>query len=154
MKKVEDSKTELIHLVRYQHLNGHRRLFGGILMQWIDELAGIVAGRHCGGGIITAAVDQLIFRQPAYLNDVIMMTGYITYVGNTSMEVRIDTHAETFGGERRLINTAYLVMVAVDENDSPKAVPKLELTNNAQRHEWEQAEKRKQMRSQRRKGDF
>ena len=44
-KKVSDSLTEQVYIVRSQHINGYGRLFGGILMQWIDELAGIVDGR-------------------------------------------------------------------------------------------------------------
>lgn len=47
-KRVNDSITEQTYLLMSMHINGYERLFGGILMQWIDELAGIVARRHCG----------------------------------------------------------------------------------------------------------
>lgn len=47
-KRVNDSITEQTYLLMSMHINGYGRLFGGILMQWIDELAGIVARRHCG----------------------------------------------------------------------------------------------------------
>ena len=60
-KKVEDSRVETVHIVRPNHLNGANRLFGGILMQWIDEVAGLVAKRHAKTNVITASVDNLRF---------------------------------------------------------------------------------------------
>lgn len=47
-KTVEASMTEQVHLIMQQHLNGGGRLFGGALMQWLDEIAGVVAMRPCG----------------------------------------------------------------------------------------------------------
>ena len=48
-KRVKDSETEQSYLLMHRHINGYGRLFGGQLMQWIDELAGIVSMRHAGG---------------------------------------------------------------------------------------------------------
>ena len=87
-KKVEDSRVETVHIVRPNHLNGANRLFGGILMQWIDEVAGLVAKRHAKTNVITASVDNLRFLKGAYQNEVIVLIGKLTYVGTTSMEVR------------------------------------------------------------------
>ena len=60
-KTVDDSRVETVHIVRPNHLNGANRLFGGILMQWIDEVAGIVAVRHANAIVTTAALDNLQF---------------------------------------------------------------------------------------------
>ncbi len=57
-KCVEDSLTEICICVRNEHINGYGRLFGGQLMEWIDQTAGVVAARHCGGPITTAVVDN------------------------------------------------------------------------------------------------
>ena len=54
-------------------------------MEWIDETAGIAARRHCGGDVTTACVDQLTFKHPAFLNDVVVIVAAVTYVGHTSM---------------------------------------------------------------------
>ena len=62
-KRVVDSQLESVHLVRMNHLNSAGRLFGGQLMQWIDEMAGIVAHRHAGTIVTTACVDNLNFKQ-------------------------------------------------------------------------------------------
>ena len=55
VKSVKDSLTECMRIVKYEDINGGTRLFGGRLMQWMDETAGICAMRHCGGTITTAA---------------------------------------------------------------------------------------------------
>ena len=88
MKTVDDSRTEQVHLIMHQHLNAGGRLFGGMLMQWVDEVSGVVAMRHCGTyRVTTAAVDNLQFKEPVYEGEILVMIGYVTYVGNTSMEV-------------------------------------------------------------------
>ena len=64
-RKVADSRVETMHLIRPNHLNSAGRLFGGILMQWIDEVAGLVAKRHSRSNITTASVDNLRFIKGA-----------------------------------------------------------------------------------------
>ena len=85
-RKVSESLSETVHIVRPNHLNAAGRLFGGVLMQWMDELAGLVAKRHTRKNVITACVDNLSFLRGAYQKDVIVITGKVTYVGNTSMK--------------------------------------------------------------------
>ena len=145
-KKVSDSATETLHIVRPNHLNAAGRLFGGVLMQWIDELAGLVAKRHSHMNVTTASVDNLGFLKGAYQRDVVVISGKITYVGNTSMEVRVDSYVEDLDGVRTPINRAYFTMVALDENDKPCTVPRLTLTTDEEREEWEKAKLRKEVR--------
>lgn len=128
-KKVSDSMVEQVFQVRPEHLNGAGRLFGGQLMAWIDEVAGLVGIRHSNGDVITA-------------------------VGHTSMDVRVDTYIEDHRGIRRSINRAYLTLVAVDENDKPRPVPGLTLENESEQAEWLAGEKRRELRGQRRKEGF
>ena len=153
-KRVEDSMTETIHMVMPNHLNGANRLFGGALMQWIDETAGIVAMRHAQTNVTTASVDNLKFIKGAYQNDLVVVKGKVTYVGRTSMEVRVDTYVESLDGIRRPINRAYFVMVAIDENDKPTPVPKLIVESPQEIAEWETAELRNRMRRQRKQEGF
>lgn len=153
-KKVSDSLTEQTYLIMSQHINGTGRLFGGQLLAWIDELAGIVAIRHSGGNVITASIDNLQFKHGAHLGDVIVLVGRVTYVGNSSMEVRIDTYVEERDGTRYPINRAYFVMVSLDENENPKRVPRLILETTEQIAEWETAKKRNELRCQRKQEGF
>lgn len=146
-RTVDYSKTEQVHLVQPAHLNGGNRLFGGILLNWIDEVAAIVAMRHAGvKTVTTAAVDGLDFKAGAYLNDLIVLVGYVIYTGRTSMEVRVDTYVENTDGMRRIINRANIILVAIDENDKPTAIPQLEPENDFQREQFMQAKQRKEMR--------
>ena len=150
-KTVDDSRTETIHIVRPNHLNGANRLFGGILMQWIDEVAGIVAKRHSMSNVTTASVDNLTFLHGAYQNEMIVIQGKITWVGSSSMEVCVDTYVETLAGTRTRINNAHFMMVALDENDKPMQVPKLILQNDDEELAWSHGEERRRIRIQRKK---
>ena len=150
-KTVDASRTETIHIVRPNHLNGANRLFGGILMQWIDEVAGIVAKRHAMCNVTTAAVDNLTFLHGAFQNDMVIIRGKLTWVGNTSMEVCVDTYVETPSGERNRINNAHFMMVALDENDRPVHVPKLILQTEDEHLAWAHGEERRRIRIQRKK---
>ncbi len=148
-KTVDDSRVETVHLVRPTHLNGANRLFGGLLMQWIDEVAGIVAKRHSGGNVTTASVDNLTFLKGAYQNDMVVIKGKMTWVGTSSMEVCVDTYVETLQGERTRINNAHFMMVALDENDKPMRVPGLILQTEDEHLAWVHGEERRRIRNQR-----
>ena len=156
MKTVEDSLTEMTKILQYEDINGENRLFGGRLMSWIDEIATITAMRHCGGSVTTCAVDNLTFKRGAFLNDIILLKGHVTHVGRTSMEVRVDTYTEDrASGMRRLINHAYLVLVSIGEDGSPKEIPYgLALQNEMQQAEWDRACRRLEIRKQRRSEGF
>jgi acyl-CoA hydrolase len=147
-KKVGDSLTEQQYLICPAHINHYGRLFGGQLLKWIDELAGIVAIRHCGCTVTTAAIDNLQFRAPAYSGDMIVLRGWVTCVGTSSMEVRVDTYREALDGRREMINKAYIDMVAIGCKGRPKEVPALAIETEEQQQEWEAAQKRRQLRKQ------
>lgn len=154
MKKVEDSLTEQQYLICPTHINHYGRLFGGQLLKWIDELAGIVAIRHCGATVTTAAIDNLQFQAPAYTGDMIVLQGQVTSVGRTSMEIRVDTYREALDGTREMINRAYIDMVCINCKGQPMEVPGLHIETEAQRQEYEAAQKRKALRKQRRQEGF
>ena len=125
MRRVADSAVIQTQLVLNSHLNGAGRLFGGQLMEWIDIVATVVARRHAHCNPTTASVDNLQFKEAVHLNNTLIIEGKLTYVGRTSMEVRVDTFVESLSGARKLVNTAYVVMVALDENEHPMEVPEL-----------------------------
>jgi acyl-CoA hydrolase len=148
-KTVDESRVETVRVVRPNHLNGANRLFGGILMQWIDEVAGIVAKRHCMCNVTTASVDNLTFLKGAYQNEMVVIQGKLTWVGSSSMEVCVDTYVENLQGERLRINNAHFMMVALDENDKPMPVPKLILQTEDEHLAWAHGEERRRIRMQR-----
>ena len=154
MKRVEDSMVEQSYLLMPRCLNAAGYLFGGQLLAWIDETAGIVAKRHAEMNIVTVAVDNMYFKAGARLDDTIVLVGRLTYVGKSSMEVRIDTYKEALNGVRTMINRAYFVMVGTDENQKPVEVPGLIVEGVTQEIEWEAGKKRAQFRKVRRNEGF
>lgn len=153
-KRVADSYSEQVQILTQANINGYHRLFGGQLMEWIDIVAAVVARRHSGQNVTTAVVDTLTFQAPAHANDTVIICGYVTYVHRTSMEICTKTYVENLNGTRKLINTAYLVMVALDEQEKPTEVPQLVLETAEEKAEWQAAEKRAELRKQRRKEKF
>ena len=150
MRRVSDSVVEQVQVVLSCHINGAGRLFGGQLMEWIDVVAGVVARRHSRRDQTTAAVDSLQFREPVHVNDTLILVGKLTYVGRTSMEVQVESFVEALDGSRKLVTTAYFVMVALDENDHPVQVPGLILETEEEREAWSAGEKRYELRKHRR----
>lgn len=149
-KTVEYSRSGQVQILTQDSINGYNRLFGGKLMEWIDVVAAVVARRHSGKNVTTAVVDTLQFKGAARPNDTVVLDGYITYAGTTSMEICVKTYVEALSGKQTLINTAYVVMVALDENEKPSAVPPLKLISDEEEYEWFMAEKRYKQRCKRR----
>ena len=154
MKTVAESRTEQVQILLPEHINGYNRLFGGQLMQWIDVVAAVVARRHSNRNVTTASIDNLQFKAAAHVNDTVVLFGQITYVGRTSMEVRVQTYVEGMDGIRRLINRAYFVMVALDENEKPTPVPGILPETLEAKLEYEAGIKRNALRKQRREEQF
>ena len=115
----------------------------------------MVAVRHCGTyRVTTAAVDNLQFKEPVYEGEILVMIGYVTYVGNTSMEVEIDSYVERGDGMRYLVNRAFSVMVAVDKDERPTRIPGLIIHTEAEKGRHEAALLRRDMRKERRDAGF
>lgn len=154
-KSVDESRTEQIHILFPRYLNGDGLLYGGELLFWIDEIAGVVARRHSGMSVVTAAIDHMNFKASARLGDTVFIRGHMTYVGTSSMEVRIDSYVEELQtGVRHLINTAFFVMVGLGKDGKPAQVPGLKVETISEQAEWEAAKKRQEYRKHRSQEGF
>jgi acyl-CoA hydrolase len=123
---------------------------GGVIMREVDVAAGTAAARHTGRVCVTAAIDELSFYQPVYVGDVLIVRARVNDVGRTSIEVGVRVEAEPWrGGEGRHTTSAYLVMVALDENGRPSEVPPLLVETEEERRRQAQAQIRRQMRKER-----
>jgi acyl-CoA hydrolase len=149
-KSPRESQIEQVHIVQYQHLNASDRLFGGQSMVWMDYVAGNVARRHTRCQVTTATLDSLVFYPPAYLGDQIIFTGRVTYTGRTSLEVQVTAEAENRGDSLALLQKAYFVLVALDDDKKPAPVTPLIVETEEDAELWAAAEKRKAFREQRR----
>jgi acyl-CoA hydrolase len=135
--------TTQVEIVRPSHVNGTGRLFGGQLMAWIDVAAAVEARRHARAQVTTAAVDNLRFLGPAFLDETIRLEARVTWTGKTSLEVRVDSFAESLDGKDRLINQAYLVFVALDGTGRPSPVPPFIPGTEGEQAERARAEERR-----------
>ena len=155
-KTVKQSFTEITHLIMHEDINGAGRLFGGRLMEWIDECAGICAIRHCGCNVTTACVDTLRFLKGAYLGEIVVIDARVTFVGKSSVEVRADSYVEDAAtGERTLVNSAYLIEVCIDDDGKPVVAPfDIDPQSHEELIEWEGAQRRKEIRRRRAEGGF
>ena len=109
----------------------------------------VVARRHSQQNVTTLIVDHLHFKRPAFEGCTMLLTGRITYTGCTSMEVRVDSYVESLDGTRELVNSAYLVRVALDESGRPTPVPPLIPEGEEEIAEWNAAEERNRLRRMR-----
>jgi uncharacterized protein (TIGR00369 family) len=125
-KRSADSRVTLSALMGPQNANGHGNVHGGVIMKMVDEAGALVAMRHARTPVVTVAVDSMTFMKPIYVGNLVMCNAELTYVGRTSMEVRVEVTSEhPLSGDSTRTNTAYLVYVALDENGYPTPVPDL-----------------------------
>lgn len=139
-----DSAVETTHVVLPPDTNVHGTAFGGKIMQWMDVAAGICAGRHCGGPVVTAAVDELVFASPIRMGDVVIIRASANFTGRTSMEIGVRVEREE-EGTRELEHclSGYFTFVAVDAKGRPKPVPPLQPQSAIERERWRRAKARR-----------
>jgi len=134
-KAPAESRTETTHFVLPHATNALGTIFGGTIMQWIDEVAAVAAARHAGGIAVTAAVDALQFLAPIQLGDLVVLRASVNAAFRTSMEVGVLVEVEDpRTGARRRTTKAYLTFVAVDpQTRAPREVPPLSPSSDAER---------------------
>lgn len=154
-RDVAFSQVENMHVLRHENINGTGRLYGGQLMSWIDETAATCAQRHTGLEITTASVDNLTFKRGAYLNDIVVLIARVTFVGHTSLEVRVDSYVEDKKGFRYSINRAFLTYVAITREGKPIPIPYgLEVKTEEEKARWDGALLRRDNRKSRKHEGF
>lgn len=138
------SITLMSELVLPQHANALGTVFGGTVMAWIDICAAIAAQRHTGHIVVTAAVDDLVFRDALRVGDVVCLTGRVNGAFRTSVEVEVLVERED---TRTMMRTtcvdALLTFVALDDARQPTLVPPLALLDDESRQRQSEAEERR-----------
>jgi acyl-CoA hydrolase len=120
---------------------------GGVIMKLVDTAAGLSAVKHSRSRVVTVAMDEMVFIEPVFLSDVVILRSQVNDVGRTSMEVGVRVDAEnTLTGERRHVSSAYLVFVALDREGNPKSVPRLEPQDLEESRRMEEAKIRREHR--------
>ncbi len=155
-KAVSASRITLSQLMQPQMTNQHGNVHGGMIMKLADEAGALACMRHSQQRVVTVAIDQMTFRHPVYIGDLVTFQAELSYVGRTSMEVEVNVYAENVRtGERWHTNTAYLVYVALDDQDKPCPVPPLAYESPEEELRAAQAEERQAYRlAQRNQADL
>jgi acyl-CoA hydrolase len=118
--------AQLMEIVFPDHTNHLGTLFGGQALAWMDKAAFIVASRHARRTVVTARSEEVNFRVPVREGQLVELDARIVEVGSSSMKVEVAMTAEDpLTGDRRVCTTGRFVMVALDSNGSPAAVPPL-----------------------------
>jgi uncharacterized protein (TIGR00369 family) len=150
-KTIAESRVTLSMLMGQQETNNLGNVHGGVIMKMVDEAGALAAMRHARAPVVTVAVDSMTFVEPVLVGNLVMFNAELTYVGRTSMEVRVAVIAEDpLRGTSRMTNTAYLVYVALDAHSQPTPVPPLIYTSAQERLRGEEAQARQTYRKQQR----
>jgi uncharacterized protein (TIGR00369 family) len=142
-KPMRASRITIAQLMQPEHANNLGNVHGGWIMKLVDEAGALACMRHSQHRVVTVAMDQMIFRQPIRIGDLVILNAEVTYTGRTSMEVEVQVVAENpITGERTHTNTAYLVYVALGEDGKPVPVPLLLAENPAEKARMQAAKER------------
>ena len=125
-KPVRDSRVTLTQVMGPGHANVMGNVHGGLIMKMADEAAGMAAVKHAKRPAVTVAVDSMAFHSPVHIGNLITVKAELTWVGRTSMEVRVVVQAEdVLTGTITHTNTAYFIYVALGNDGRPVPVPHL-----------------------------
>ncbi len=146
-KSPSASEVTLSRQMEITDANVAGNVHGGTVMKMADTAAGLAAAKHCGGLVVTAAMDEMSFLEPVYLGDVLTVKAMVNEAFSSSMEVGVRVEAENVTSGRRVhTSSAYLVFVALDEHGNPRSVPPVEAETEEQRRRQREAKLRREAR--------
>jgi acyl-CoA hydrolase len=130
-------------------VNLHGNVHGGVILRAVDNTAGAAAARHSKGLAVTAAIDEMAFLSPVRVGDILTVRAQVNWTGGTSMEVGVRVTAQPWddANEQSVhVASAYLVFVAIDGNEKPRRVPRVQPETAQDQQRWHEAEIRRQSR--------
>ncbi|MEV0896288.1 acyl-CoA thioesterase [Actinoplanes sp. NPDC049802] len=136
------SRVTLSRIMTAVDVNLYGTVHGGVLMKFVDDVAGASAARHSGGTAVTAAIDEIVFLEPVRVGDLVHAYAQVNWTGTSSMEVGVKLAAERWdavGAVPLPVATAYLVFVAVDAAGHPRAVPSVRPEDDADKRRFTEA---------------
>ena len=146
-KKVSESTTIMTEIVLPNDTNTLHNLRGGKILHWMDIASAIAAGKHAEAVVVTASVDNVSFKNPIKLGDVVTITAKVTRAFNTSIEIFIDVWAENLPTKTRYkCNEAYYTFVALDSNGRPTKSPDIAPETEEEKVKYDGALRRRELR--------
>jgi acyl-CoA hydrolase len=142
-RTVGHSSVTMAQLMLPHQANPAGYVHGGEIMKIMDNAAGVVAARHAHTNVVTARVDDINFLNPVRVGDLVLVHAMLTFVGRSSMEIRIEVETEHLGSEeRRQALSAFFVYVALDPAGRPTEVPPLLITTEEGQRLFEEGRNR------------
>ena len=146
-KFAKDSVTIMTEMVLPNDTNTLHNLMGGRLMHWMDIVAAIAAQKHCNRIVVTASADNISFKEPINLGNVVTLRSQVTRAFNSSMEVFIEVTAEDIPARKKIMtHRAFFTFVAVDQNGKPIEIPQVVPETAEEIEFFEGALRRRQLR--------
>ncbi|XP_034000778.1 cytosolic acyl coenzyme A thioester hydrolase isoform X1 [Trematomus bernacchii] len=139
------SQSSLIHLVGPSDCTIHNYVHGGVTMKLMDEVAGIVAARHCSTNIVTASVDAINFHRKIIKGCVVTVTGRLTFISNKSMEIEVFVDASSLmeaGKEKYRAVSAFFTYISLDKANKALPVPPLKIDGEEEKRRFEEGNAR------------
>ncbi len=119
-ERIKKSETRQSRVILPSLLNDHGILFGGIALQWLDEVAYITATRFLKKRLVTVSVEKVNFLLPVYAGRIVEIVGNITKVKSVKLEVKVELFVEEmYTGNRKKALDALFSFAAVDEDHKP-----------------------------------
>jgi acyl-CoA hydrolase len=142
-----ESRSELTRWMGIQDANNAGNVHGGVVMKLCDEVAGIAAIRHCGRRVVTAGMDRMTFLNPLMVGHLVTFKASVNAAWRTSMEIGVRVEAEDVR-TREVTHTssAYLTMVALDDEGRPAEVPPIAPENEHEARRQREAQLRRETR--------
>ncbi|MFC3881431.1 acyl-CoA thioesterase [Algoriphagus namhaensis] len=146
-KYARESSTIMTEMVLPNDTNTLNNLMGGKLMHWLDVVAAIAAQKHSNRIVVTASADNISFKQPIALGNVVTLKAQVTRSFTSSMEVFIEVSAEDIPANKKVMtHRAFFTFVAVDQNGKPIEVPEVIPETEEEKELYDGALRRRQLR--------
>ena len=128
---MDPRRLEMTVLMTPDMANFSGKVHGGALLNLLDRVAFSCASRYSGRYAVTLSVDQVTFKEPINVGELVTFRAAVNHAGRTSMEVGVRVEAENIrAGTIRHTNSCYFTMVAVDDAGRPAEVPPLRVSLN------------------------
>ncbi len=151
-RPMQISRSTMTEMMMPHMANLLGNVHGGVILSLIDRVAAVAAIRHANGSCVTVAIDQVDFREPIHVSNLVIAHACVNYVGRTSLDIGVRVEAENIvTGECRHTNSCYLTFVAIDEDQRPRPVAPVVPETDQEREWYEAARERRAINEARRK---
>ena len=148
-KKVSESEVRSEIIVLPEDTNMFGDLYGGRLVEWMDNIGSITAFKHSRKKVVTGSIDSLFFLSPIKLAYIVHLHSMVTYTTKSTMEIEIDVSSENvITGNKNVTTRAFFTYVALDENGHASEIPEIIPESDEEKKRLEDAKNRSEYRLQ------